>query len=720
MHKIKLLLYNLNVIVISNKLQFSNYCNICLVTFTFALISFYGSATTYYVSSSGNDANSGTSEDSPWRSLEKVNKFFKFNPGDQVLFRRGDEWVGTLKVNVSGTSKHSIVYNAYGTGDKPKFYGSEKITGWTLHSGNIYKANVKKTDIKQLFLNGKRMKIARYPDEGYFPITAANSTTQFASTNMDDGIDYAGATCIIRSNSYTMYARKVSSSSAQTINLASAPVYSFDVGRGFFLVNKLTFLTQANEWYYDNTTNILYFWTPNGDSPANYEVRTSIFDFGVVISNKNYVTVNNLDILHSGINGVLVTSCDYVTIDNNNIISPDLIGVNVDNRSSNVTMNNNYIFQANGGGIRSISPYCTISNNTIEDTGLLENINKATYATDDNFGTAIYSRSSNPTIEYNRIINCGYCGINWNGVNGNIRYNYINGACQTLDDGGGIYTYTGNTYPDNSLAVGSVVENNIVLNVFGQYLGLGTRTYGIGYGIYLDGGTKGVTVINNTVAGAAGAMLINKGGINVVDGNTFMDANLLLRVNKEFEVSEVKNNIFYQTDRLGTYVWWGANTYQRIVYQENGANIIFDNNTYIAHYNTTKVFSPYDSFEAWKLSNGQDSHSTFNGTPLATGEKEELFYNDDKQPKTFKLGKSIFRDIYGKMVKDTFTLLPFTSKILIGNNFENINQRPAVLDQSFNVVSPRITTDFIGQVVANDANYRTNKLFIPWSWGKKI
>jgi hypothetical protein len=63
---------------------------------------------------------------------------------------------------------------------------------------------------------------------------------------------------------------------------------------------------------------------------------------------------------------------------------------------------------------------------------------------------------------------------------------------------------------------------------------------------------------------------------------------------------------------------------------------------------------------------------------------EKLFYNDTKQTKSFHLGNAVYRDIYGKVVKDTFTLRAFTWKILIGKNFENINQIPSAVDQSFN------------------------------------
>ncbi len=72
---------------------FRKFFHVCMLTFSIILFSVYVNATNYYVSSSGNDANSGTSESSPWKTLNKVNSFTP-KPGDQILFKRGDEWTG--------------------------------------------------------------------------------------------------------------------------------------------------------------------------------------------------------------------------------------------------------------------------------------------------------------------------------------------------------------------------------------------------------------------------------------------------------------------------------------------------------------------------------------------------------------------------------------------------------------------------------------------------
>lgn len=81
-----------------------------------------GGAATYYVSNQGSEAADGRSPDRALRSLGQVNKA-PLQPGDTVLFRRGDSWRGSLRPR-SGAENLPITYGAYGSGPKPLFLGS--------------------------------------------------------------------------------------------------------------------------------------------------------------------------------------------------------------------------------------------------------------------------------------------------------------------------------------------------------------------------------------------------------------------------------------------------------------------------------------------------------------------------------------------------------------------------------------------------------------------
>ena len=74
---------------------------------------------TYYVSNAGDDKNDGKTPETAWKTLDRVSKAY-LNPGDGVLFNRGDLFRGSV------TAKPGVTYAAYGEGDKPKFYANNK------------------------------------------------------------------------------------------------------------------------------------------------------------------------------------------------------------------------------------------------------------------------------------------------------------------------------------------------------------------------------------------------------------------------------------------------------------------------------------------------------------------------------------------------------------------------------------------------------------------
>ncbi|MBQ2677254.1 MAG: discoidin domain-containing protein [Clostridia bacterium] len=73
-----------------------------------------GNGTTYYVDSlGGNDSNAGTSSSAAWKSLDKVNAT-TFKPGDNILFKKGGVWDGTLYPKGSGENGAPITISSYG------------------------------------------------------------------------------------------------------------------------------------------------------------------------------------------------------------------------------------------------------------------------------------------------------------------------------------------------------------------------------------------------------------------------------------------------------------------------------------------------------------------------------------------------------------------------------------------------------------------------------
>lgn len=88
------------------------------------LIPVCAAGTTYYVdAAAGNDNNTGMSQGSAWQTLTKVNNT-TFQPGDQILFKAGGVWNGTLYPKGNGASGSPITIDMYGSGNKPLINGN--------------------------------------------------------------------------------------------------------------------------------------------------------------------------------------------------------------------------------------------------------------------------------------------------------------------------------------------------------------------------------------------------------------------------------------------------------------------------------------------------------------------------------------------------------------------------------------------------------------------
>lgn len=88
-------------------------------------------STTYYVNSrSGSDSASGTTPQTAWRSLARVDAT-QFQPGDRILFARGGTWYGQLHPLGSGAAGQPIVIAAYGAGPMPLINGGSLPSGPT-------------------------------------------------------------------------------------------------------------------------------------------------------------------------------------------------------------------------------------------------------------------------------------------------------------------------------------------------------------------------------------------------------------------------------------------------------------------------------------------------------------------------------------------------------------------------------------------------------------
>lgn len=100
----------------------------------------------YYISSTGNDANSGLTPALAWRTIAQINAR-NFKPGDKILFEGGSTFSGGiwLSHHSAGTPEAPIVISSYGSGAA------------TIHSGNgfgFYAHNTAGIELRRLNFMG--------------------------------------------------------------------------------------------------------------------------------------------------------------------------------------------------------------------------------------------------------------------------------------------------------------------------------------------------------------------------------------------------------------------------------------------------------------------------------------------------------------------------------------------------------------------------------------
>lgn len=102
-------------------------------TSSFSIIAFlcffqaFAQKTHYFSSSTGNDANVG-SQNNPFQTISKLNSL-TLAPGDKILFKKGDKFVGQILVSYSGAQNSPIIYDSYGIGDLPILTASNGKNG---------------------------------------------------------------------------------------------------------------------------------------------------------------------------------------------------------------------------------------------------------------------------------------------------------------------------------------------------------------------------------------------------------------------------------------------------------------------------------------------------------------------------------------------------------------------------------------------------------------
>jgi hypothetical protein len=490
-----------------------------------ALLPFALSATTYYVSPTGNDNNNGTSQTTPWRTLARVQQLSNYGqPGDQILFARGGSYPGQLQWNSSGTAASNIVFGAYGTGAQPIINGATTVTGWTQHSGNIYRANVSQS-VKYVFVNGALQTLARYPNTGWLRVSTCNNTQLTSSNLTQSSGHWSGATMVLRSTNWCYENRTINTHSGNSLTFPATTYYAGNYNWGFFLCNKLSELDSPGEWYHDAATGVLYLWAPTGVNPNGLNVEASVYDYGIWTDwQRGRIRIQDINFKGQKLAGVNIAGGSFITVTG---CTFEKLYAGIDSYGWDNTYTNNIYRNTYASAVSLIDERSTVSNSTFTDIALVAGLGESAVGY---FG--IHMIGQDNIIRENRLSNIGYSAIF---VHGSplVERNVISGYLATVNDGGGIYWDNGNNM---------VIQDNIVRDPIGNMESVATNyqvNYRICHGIYFGNAViTGTIVQRNTVSGCSSGIHVDH---TMVSENNQVKNNILFNNTVQLSISDYSN-----------------------------------------------------------------------------------------------------------------------------------------------------------------------------------
>ena len=403
-------------------------------------------AATYYIDATGgDDRNDGLSESTPWKTASKIGFPNFLNPGDEVLFKRGEVWHDKrISIWSSGTEAAPIVLDCYGDpADPPPLidgtYQGEIV--WEHVSGNIYRTTQPSwpADPGLLIYNGvcrpsiSTIRIAsdvsfikpgdvlmqRSPTYCTFQVTAVDVANHMLS----------GVTFQRGDNDWAANARiEVIQVDENGEEVSPRPFIYISWEGG--LIPYSEGLSRLGDWYWDETEHALYLYSdvlPDSDLVTvaegnlfGHDKRYGIHPFNAM----QYITIRNIDF--NGFYGAAL----YFVFGTGIVIE-------------NCSILNSGADDITRSAILLTATQKSIIRNCIVESPLRNGI--SLYCQSPNWD--VYTSNDN-ILEHNTVTNAGSAGISLSPisssqahliVNNIIRFNTIENANSITYDAGGIY-----------------------------------------------------------------------------------------------------------------------------------------------------------------------------------------------------------------------------------------------------------------------------------------
>ena len=679
-------------------------------------LTFVCNATNYYVSNSGSNLSKGTSSGTPWASIEKVNSF-KFTPVDVVYFKRGDTFYGGIKVAVD--------IRAYGVGARPVITGFIKVPDWINVGGNVWESKSAVSTLNtcnMVIVNGEFAAIGRYPNAneekgGFLTYNTTAKNTVVKCVELA-GNNWTGADVVMKVERYIISRRKIVAQNGVDITFNPIFIYKPKNNFGLFIQNDARTLDKNNEWYFNPITKKLKIFSST--QPVNVQLST-IDTLVRVVANK--ISINDIEFTGSnnetiakpnknGYNNISIKNCllKFNGCNAINFKTGNNLHLLIDNCDIVNTNSNGIIL---GAGCAN----ATITNNKLQNTGTVAGMSK------DSLGNywGISTGGKGTLIEKNSVINTGYVAISFSQNNTIIRNNYIDSFSQVLDDGGGIYTFTGSSNRNYS---GRKIVGNIIMNGIGVRYGASVITSSsmAAEGIYLDDNSSGVEISGNTIINCvkSGILLHNARNI-VIKNNTLYNNNFGLALSHDYNGNaitgnSITDNFFIAKDskNFPASFFSIANDYSKIG--------TVDNNIYtrpVSDSATIKMEYPnlgwgYKTLAFWQAYSGKDLRSKKSFRSILNVNELDFQYNASPNARIYNFTGRSKKDLSGNVYQNSIIIPAWGSKVLLSNNEGSIANKSPLANAGINatIILPTSTVILRGSGTDSDGTV------VKYSWVK--
>ncbi|MBB6729504.1 right-handed parallel beta-helix repeat-containing protein [Cohnella zeiphila] len=512
-----------------------------------------------FVSPEGGGSGNGTFA-SPFHSIEQARDKIRDMKADKGLpvdgmtvFLRGGDYRRTTSVSFdardSGTSSSPIVYTSYPS-EQAHLTGSADLAGAEPQPvtdpailGRIpeqARDQVVQIDLKQLgitdygqitptnpftsgtysppelFVDGERQTLARWPNEGDFALTGAivskdDKTTTFQFP--DDRLQrWSQATDVWFQGFWTWdwYDDSLQLLSRDTDNrtvTVNNPSYGVSSGKRFYAFNLLEELDETGEWYLDRATGILYYDPPYGLDGAGMRLSLTTAPL-LSLNNTSNVSFERLTLEESRGTGILMNHTDHVRIAGSTLRNLGQQGVVVSGAADSGVLSSDIHdigkggVQLDGGDMQTL----TYGNDYVKNSNL--------YRTSELIRTNIQPvkvTGVGNVVSNNLFHDIPHQAIGYEGNEHVFENNEVYNVLKETGDAGAFYTYGSWSYYNDT------IRNN----VFHDIAGPGTDDT---YSVYLDGYTSGQNVLGNLFYNVSKPILVNGGRDNKVKNNVILNS----------------------------------------------------------------------------------------------------------------------------------------------------------------------------------------------------